>query len=111
MNLDSLVAVEHPPREHIGASQTVHIGAEAYALHHSPNPDIAGDGHYDAPPKTQPRPCQPTWITLPSSTRTGTVVRLLSNERKRSRASGSASMSYSRNSRRRHSSDSRNSCV
>src|ERR1700738_5188077 len=59
----------------------------------------------------QPRPCQPTWITLPSSTNTGTVRTLLSIVCMRARASGSASTSYSRKSRLVHSSPSRNSCV
>src|SRR6266436_6772886 len=111
MNLNALVAIEHPSRKHVRLSQTVHKGAEANTLNHSANTNGAGSGHHDLQATTQLWPCKPTWITLPSSTRTGTVWMQPSSEWRRSRATESASMSYSRKSRRLHSSDSRNSCV
>src|ERR1700722_6421168 len=59
----------------------------------------------------QPCPCQPTCTTLPSSTRIGTVRWPPDNSRMRSRATGSASTSYSMNSTPLNSSHSRISSV
>src|ERR1700741_3027296 len=59
----------------------------------------------------QPCPCQPIWITLSPSTRTGTVRWPFARARILSRAAGSASTSYSTKSVPFHSSHSRISCV
>src|SRR5579863_9177644 len=62
-------------------------------------------------PTTQPRPCQPTWITFPFSTSNGTVKGAWASRCMRSRASRSASTSYSVKSFPFHSSHSRISLV
>src|SRR5277367_1477712 len=111
MNLNAMLAVEHPSGKGVCLSQTIHKRTKADSLHNSAHAHGAGSTHHDLEPTTQLRPCHPTWITLPSSTRMGTIRRLLSSDRKRSRASASASMSYSTNSFRVHSSHSRSSSV
>src|SRR5690348_1246033 len=112
MNVHTVRLIQNPAGERVLARQAEDEGAKAYALHHAPHPNRARDAHDPRPfVMTQPRPSQPIWVTLPSSTSTGTVswppVASLSH----ARAYGSASTSYSSKSRLWHSSHSRISCV
>ena len=77
MNIHALRLVQHPSGERLRARQAKNERTKADALHHAPHANRARAGHNALPPAlpitTQPRPCQPICVTLPSSIRTGTV--------------------------------------
>ena len=59
-NLDSLLAVQHPPGERVGLRQAIDVGPEANALHYAANSNRTSAGHGYSAPTMQLRPCQPT---------------------------------------------------
>src|SRR5271170_4781344 len=112
MNLHSVFRVQHPAAQIMHARKTIHERAETDALDDSAHGDGIGLRHeFYFAFTTQPRPCHPTWITLPYSTSKGTVNGGCVNRCRRSRAAVSLSISYSTNSRFFHSSHSRISLV
>src|SRR5579862_16861 len=101
--------IQHPSGEGVRARQAKHKRAKAHPLHHPSNTNCARYCHDGF--TTQPRPCQPIWVTLPSSTSMGTVRCPPVAAESLAKAAGSASTSYSSNSHLCHSSHSRISCV
>jgi hypothetical protein len=46
MNLDTLLGVQHPSVQGVGAGEAIDERAETYALHDSANSDGTGAGHF-----------------------------------------------------------------
>src|SRR5271163_4053404 len=105
MNGHPFFGVQHPAFQIVRARESVNERPKADALDNAAHRDGVSVQHelYLAF-TTQPRPCQPTWMTLPSSTKSGTVKGACASERMRWRARTSASTSYSVNSLPFHSS-------
>src|ERR1700684_397600 len=103
-NLDSLLAIQDPTCKRVGACKPIYEWPKTNPLHHAANSNGAGPRHSFSPSTKQLRPCQPIWITLPSSTSTGTARCPVASSRMRWHAAASASTSYSTKSLRFHSS-------
>ena len=71
MNIDTILFIQYPSREMVLPRQSKYEWTKANPLDHPAHPYGVGRSH--SPLTTQPCPCQPICVTLPSSTRTGTV--------------------------------------
>src|ERR1700730_4121384 len=59
INLNPLLAAQHPSRERVGARETIHVRTKANALHHAANSNRTGTGHRYSTSTMQLRPCHP----------------------------------------------------
>ena len=67
-DLHAVIAVRYPAGERVGACKAVDERPESHPLHRSAHPHRVRDRHGYSP-TTQPRPCQPTCVTLPENLR------------------------------------------